>query len=203
MDRVDKNKRPEVDITSARFDAARGMRLACAMDASRCKRSELSHLCEVSERQITRWRKGDWIHERHIQTISARCEISPDYLFRGDRPGLPSILEHMSDANLNDTDGSHITDELTVNRIPMHRLHISLLRFLRELNDSERIAALDRIINNRWSGPLEPFKGREPVLDSIPLDRYEIAAVLALRAIADVRREISLINHLISVKTPG
>lgn len=171
------------------------------MDDSGCKRSELAHLLDVSERQITRWRAGEQITDRHIDAILSRCEISKDYLLTGDKPGVPPfIIVEMSDKSKSAPDAANSHDDLTINRIKVHRLHINLLRYLRTLPDTDRTAALDRVINNRWSGPMEPFRAGAPLLDGIALDRYEVAAVLALRAISDVGRELALINHILSTK---
>lgn len=187
---------------SDNFDQKRGKRLAKAMDDSGCKRSELAHLLEVSERQVTRWRAGDQIKDRHLDAILSRCEISKDYLLTGDKPGVPPfIIVEMSDKNQKAPDAATSHDELTINRVRVHRMHINLLRYLRSLPDNDRTAALDRVINNRWTGPMEPFRAGAPLLDGIELDRYEVAAVLALRSMSDVGREVALINHLLSTKS--
>lgn len=183
------------------FDRERGHRLARAMTNSGCKRTELAHLLDVSERQITRWRQGHPITKKHLDAITNRCEISADYLMSGNAPGAPEfIIVEMSDnpQNARDAESSH--DDLTINRVKVHRLHINLLRHLRGLSDNDKTEALDRVINNRWAGAMEPFRAGAPILDGVPLDRYEIAAVMALRAISDVKREISLINHILSTK---
>jgi transcriptional regulator with XRE-family HTH domain len=183
------------------FDQQRGKRLAKAMDDSGCKRTELAHLLDVSERQVTRWRAGEQIGDRHLDAILSRCEISKDYLLIGDKPGVPPfIIVEMSDKKKQAPDAQASHDDLTINRVKIHRLHINLLRYLRKMQDNDKTAALDRIINNRWAGPMEPFRGGAPLLDDMPLDRYEVAAVLALRAIGDVGREVALINHLLSTK---
>lgn len=186
----------EGDEKPSKLDKERGARLAAAMRASGCKRAELAHLCQSSERQVTRWRYGDRIAEGYIDTICQRCEISREYLLFGDRPGVPAILEEsFSAAGGNMGDGDN-----TLNQIRLHPLHENLIRHLRALPLDDQTSALDRLINNRWTGPLEPYQSGAPEVDGVPLDRYEIAAILALRAIVNPGREINLINHLITTR---
>lgn len=115
------------EIDRARlFDAERGRRLAMAMSRSQCKRAELAHLCETSERQITRYRAGYPISPKCRKIICRRCEISEHYLLYGDARGLSA-----------DTSAGEM---LTINHVPVHRLHVNLLRHLRSLPESEQVA---------------------------------------------------------------
>lgn len=170
----------------------RGARLVQAMLASRCKRSELAHICNTSERQITRYRAGHPIPKHRLKTICERCEISEQFLLYGEPPATP-----MTEGCTQPGEGDALP---SINREPVHSLHIGLLRYLRCCSVEQQAAMLDRIINNRWAGPREAFEEGALLLNGVSLDRFEIAAVLALRAIDDVAQEVALINQLMSTR---
>lgn len=180
------------------LDTSRGGRLEAAMALSKCKRAELAHLCGVSERQISRYRAGHPIPSDKLQIICDRCGVSERYLMFGDRSLPPSEKPRLVSERHKDV--LPIGQRPMIGSVPVHKFHIALLRHIRALPVETRISALDHIINSRWSGTLDLPRGECPILDGAPMDRYETAAVLALRAIEDVGEEIALINRMLSIK---
>ncbi|WP_445364869.1 hypothetical protein ACJJJB_00220 (plasmid) [Microbulbifer sp. ANSA001] len=163
------------------------------MRKAQCKRAELAYLCNTSERQITRYRSGYPIPQHRIDLICERCGISEHYLLYGKSAAGAVEIYSPSEPEC----------ELSlpsINQEPVHPLHIGLLRHIRCCSTELQISMLDRVINNRWSVLRAPFEGGNLLLDGIPLDRYEVAAVLALRAIDDVGQEIALINQLVGTR---
>lgn len=214
------------------FDAARGRRLREAMTAAGVKVAVLAHYSDVSEKTVSRWISGAKINkESYIDVICQRCEVSREYLLTGKSVVpenlVPKQLAYAGSNNLGDgtdvtfqsltpssmTDNDSQTgqgkqrlsgpeEQLSINNIPIHRLHVALIRYVRSLPEREVIAVWDRVINNRFAGHIEPYRTGHPIIDDRTLDRYEIAAVLSLRAIENPAHEISLINGIMQTRPP-
>lgn len=188
---------------ASEYDPERGNRLKNAMRDTSCKAEELAHLCRVSTKTVGRWRKGDTIKRKYVPIICQRCETDEGYLLAGIQ-NEPDYVKTMTDDTYQpDREFIRATspeERLAINHIPINRYQVALLRHIRTMPEPVAIRMLNRIINNRWKTHVEPYQTGKPVLDGVSLDHYEVAAILALRAIESPGKEIDLIGQLLDTK---
>ncbi len=90
------------------------------------------------------------------------------------------------------------TEGIILSMQPINRLQLCMLRKIRDMEPAAASMAMNIITNSHWLGR-EPEKCLDrPILDSRPLDDYEVQVVMSLRAYDPPRKSLEMVNYILS-----